>query len=130
MITATGPGATRTVDSALAFEPLLVAFVRGTARWIDPWFPKRGRRGPPVILDDVQQVEELDFEGRGVRVIRQDGALRIVAVGLVDATIELRWSFAASGSEVRGTSAELVVEGPHHEQCVADFEHWFGNQAD
>ena len=129
MITAIGPGATRTVESALALEPLLVAFVRGTARWLDPWFPQRGRRGPPAIVDDVPHVDELDFEGRGVRLIREDGALRIIAVGLVDATLELRWSFAASGGKVRGTSAELVVTGPHHEQCVADFEQWFGDQA-
>jgi hypothetical protein len=129
VITAIGKGATRTVDSVEAIEPLLVAFVRGTARWIDPWFPQRGRRGPPTIVDNVPQSEELDFEGRGVRLIREDGALRIVAVGLVDATLELRWSFAASGGEVRGTSVDLVVTGLHHEQCVADFECWFGDQA-
>lgn len=111
MITAQGP----------ALEALLVAFVRGSARWLDPWFPQRGRRGQPAIVDGVEQVEELDFEGRGVRLLREDKTLRIVGVGLVDATIELHWSFAAS-------AAELVVTGPQSEECLADFACWFGDQ--
>lgn len=131
VVSASGPAITRTVASVEAFEPLLVAFVRGTARWLDPWFPQRGRRGEPAIVDHAQHVEELDFDRRGVLLIRQDGALRIVAVGLEGAVIELRWNFVASATDVRGTSAELTAGGPHCESCVADFETWFGaSQAD
>lgn len=127
VVTATGPGATRVVASVEAFEPLLVAFVRGTARWLDPWFPQRGRRGEPA----GQVVEELDFERRGLRLIRHADALELVAVGLEDATLALRWSYVVAGSEIRGTSVQLTVDGPHHASCIADFETWFGaNQTD
>lgn len=144
--TATGPRATKIVESIDAIEPELVAFVRGTARWLDPSFPQRGRRGPNERggwTDDnqvetlMQQVEVFDAAGRGLRIIRlyrvvtpgdpHEGAIRVIAVGLAnDAKLELRWNLIASHLEVRGTSAELTVEGPHQDQCVADFHEWFG----
>jgi hypothetical protein len=144
--TARGPRATQIVDSIDTIEPELAAFVRGTARWLDPWFPQRGRRGPNERggwTDDkqvetlMQQVEELDAEGRGLRIIRlyrvvtpggpHEGAVRVIAVGLANgAQLELRWNVVASSQDVRGTSAELTVKGPQHEACVADFHEWFG----
>ena len=141
--TATGARATRTVESLDAIEPQLVAFVRGTARWLDPGFPQRGRRGSAERgqwTDDdqvqtlVQQVEEL-VDGRGIRIIRlyrvatpggpHEGAIRVVAIGLANAELELRWNFVASEADVRGTSAELTVDGAREDECVADFRAWF-----
>ncbi|HEU4729934.1 MAG TPA: hypothetical protein VFT22_18685 [Kofleriaceae bacterium] len=160
--TASGPRATVTVETLDAIEPQLVAFVRGAARWLDPWFPQRGRRGPAErggwtegdgegggeVAITMQQVEELQG-GRGVRIIRlsrapaspaslaspaspgsggaHEGAIRVLAVGLADhARLELRWNFAASEHGLRGTSAELTVDGARREECVADFRCWFG----
>jgi hypothetical protein len=84
--------------------------VRRSARSLDPEFPQHGTRGPNErgqwTNDDgtityMQQVEEFDDAGRGIRTIRlikhatpggpNEGALRIVAVGLAnDAMLELR----------------------------------------
>jgi hypothetical protein len=176
---ASGPRATVTIETLDAIEPQLLAFFRGTARWLDPWFPQRGRRGSAerggwtegeprgegdgegdgegeprgdadgegepkgdgavAVAVTMQQVEEL-LDGRGVRIIRlsrarrsptssgsHDGAIRLQAVGLPDnAQLELRWNFDASEHALRGTSAELTVDGLHHEECVADFRRWFG----
>jgi hypothetical protein len=144
--TASGPRATRTVDSLDMIEPELATFVRGAARWLDPWFPQHGRRGPNERggwTDDnqvetvMQQVEDFDREGRGLRIIRlyrivtpggpHEGAIRVIAVGLANgAQLALRWNFIASDQDVRGTSAEMTVEGPHRKECVADFHEWFG----
>jgi hypothetical protein len=146
--TASGPRATKTVESIDVVEPQLTAFVRGTARWLDPFFPQHGTRGPNErggwtgddgIETQMQQVEELDAEGRGIRVIRLyrvtppggpfEGAARIVAVGLSEGVeLELRWNFVASDTEVRGTSAELTVDGSGKEECVADFRQWFASR--
>jgi hypothetical protein len=144
-VTASGPLATRTVATLDAIEHQLVAFVRGTARWLDPDFPQRGRRGDAVDgswTDDenvetvMQQVEELYLDGRGLRIIRlhrqqtpdgpHEGAVRVVAVGLADdAKLEVRWNFLASDTELRGTSAALMVDGARQVHCVADFQRWF-----
>lgn len=144
-VMASGPRATQTVATVAAIEPQLVAFVRGTARWLDPDFPQRGRRHDAVLgswTDDeqvetvMQQVEELYLDGRGVRIIRvyrmetrdgpHEGAVRVVAVGLADdAKLEVRWNFLASGTEVRGTSVALMVDGARQVHCVADFQRWF-----
>lgn len=54
------------------------------------------------------------------------GAIRIIAVGAAnDARLELRWNFVASLTEVRGTTAELTVDGARHSDCVADFRRCF-----
>lgn len=146
-VTATGPRATRGVATVEEIEPELRGFVRNAVRWLDPRFPQRGRRSDPVEggwTDDqqvetvMQQVEELTADGRGLRIIRlyriapppepYEGAIRIIVVGAAnDARLELRWNFVASELEVRGTSAELTVDGPRHVECVADFLSWFDN---
>ena len=55
-----------------------------------------------------------------------EGAIRIVAVGVAnEARLELRWIFLASDTEVRGTSALLIVEGARESECIADFVSWF-----
>lgn len=125
--------------------PGRVTFVRGAARWLDAWFPQQGNRGPKErggwtgedgIETQMQQVGVLAPEGRGLRIIRVyrltppggplEGAVRVVAVGLpAGVELELRWNFIASETEVRGTSAELTVEGSCKEECVADFRQWF-----
>lgn len=144
-VTATGPRATRAVPNVDAIEPDLVAFVRSAVNWLDPGFPRKGQRGPRQAggwTDDNQvetefvQVEELAPDGRGLRIIRvyslarpgepYEGAVRVIAVGAADnAKLELRWNFLADEHEVRGTSAELTVEGPRYQECVADFQSWF-----
>jgi hypothetical protein len=144
-VMATGARATQTVARVDGIVPQLVAFVRGTARWLDPDFPQRGRRGDAVDgswTDDegvetvMQQVEELYLDERGLRIIRlrrlqppegpHEGAVRVIAVGLGDgAKLELRWNFLASDTEVRGTSAALIVDGARRVHCVADFQRWF-----
>jgi hypothetical protein len=139
---AAGPRATQTVDSVDAIAPQLVAFVRGAARWLDPWFPQRGLPGPGErgswtdhgVTVAVQQVEELS-DGRGLRIIHlrrgpsgdaHQGAIRVVAVGLGRRMLELRWNFVAGEHGLRGSSAELTVDGDGGDQCVADFRRWFG----
>lgn len=144
-ITATGHRATCSVASVDEIEPELVAFVRTLVRWLDPRFPETGRREPPVgggwtddqqIETQFQQVEELARDGRGLRILRLyrmtppggpfEGAIRIVALGAAnDARLELRWNFVASEFEVRGTSAELTVEGAGQVECADDFRSWF-----
>jgi hypothetical protein len=144
-VTAAGRRATRSVATVDEIEPELVAFVRTAVRWLDPRFPQTGRRGPREgggWTDDqqvetvIQQVEELARDGRGLRIIRlyriappgepYDGAIRIIALGAAnDARLELRWNFVASETEVRGTSAELTVDGARHVECVEDFRSWF-----
>jgi hypothetical protein len=153
---ATGPRATLAVETLDAIEPQLLAFLRGTARWLDPGFPQHGTRGPAqrggwsenqaadqvgnevanAVDVDMQQVDEL-LDGRGVRIIRlhraptsegaHEGAIRLQVVGLAHSQLELRWNFAASAEGLRGTSAELTLEGVQHEACVADFRRWFGS---
>jgi len=144
-VTAAGPRATRSVATVDDIEPELVGFVRTAVRWLDPRFPQTGRRGSRergAWTDDQQvetemvQVEELAKDGRGLRIIRlyritppdgpYEGAIRIIALGVANnARLELRWNFVASETEVRGTSAELTVEGTRHVECVEDFRSWF-----
>ena len=144
-VTAAGHRATRIVASVDEIEPELVGFVRSAVRWLDPRFPQKGRRGQAVgggWTDDDQvetafkQVEELADDGRGLRIIRLyriapldepcEGAIRIIVLGAAnDARLELRWNFLATETEVRGTSAELTVEGARHVECVEDFRSWF-----
>ena len=144
-VTAAGPRATRIVPTCDAIEPELVSFVRSAVRWLDPGFPQKGIRGERVRggwKDDQQveteftQVEELTSDGRGIRILRVyrmtepgppwEGAVRVVVVGAANgAKLELRWNFIATESEVRGTSAELTVEGPRQFECIADFKSWF-----
>lgn len=144
-VTAAGPRATRTVPNVDAIEPELVQFVRSAVRWLDPGFPQKGTRGERVRggwKDDEQveteftQVEELANDGRGIRIIRLyrmtepgppwEGGLRVIALGLANgARLEVRWNFVANESEIRGTSAELTVEGPRQFECIADFQSWF-----
>jgi hypothetical protein len=147
--TASGSRATRTTENVDSIEPELVTFVRGTARWLDPTFPQHGTRGPKQrgawtgddgIETQMQQVEELDGDGRGLRIVRLyrvttpggpfEGAIRIVAAGFrLGVELELRWNFVASDTYVRGTSAELTVAGPHMQECVTDFRRWFAANA-
>lgn len=144
-VTSTGPRATRTVATVDEIEPDLVGFVRSAVRWLDPGFPQKGKRGPRQKggwTDDAQvetefvYVEELAPDGRGLHMFRLyrmtpsggpwEGAVRVIVVGAANgAKLELRWNFLASESQVRGTSAELTVEGPRHTECVADFQSWF-----
>jgi hypothetical protein len=143
--TASGQRVTPIVESVDAIEPMFCTFVRGTARWLDPFFPQRGSRSAPArggwtgddaVETQMQEVDEVDPDGRGLRLIRLyrmtppggpfEGALRVAAVGLPDGfELELRWNFVASDTEVRGTSAELTVEGRRKEECLADFRRWF-----
>lgn len=144
-VTASGPRATRVVANVDEVEGELLGFVRNAVRWLDPRFPQKGRRGQGVrgawtdaeqAETEMTQVEELTPDGRGVRIIRlvrvvtegepSDGAIRVIAVGVAnDARLELRWNFITSETEVRGTSAELTVDGPRSTECVADFLSWF-----
>lgn len=144
-VTAAGPRATRTVPNVDAIEPELVGFVRSAVRWLDPGFPQKGIRDKGVKggwTDDEQvpseftQFEELSSDGRGIRIIRVyrmtppappwEGALRVIAVGAANgARLEVRWNFIADENQIRGTTAELTVEGPRHTECVADFQSWF-----
>lgn len=144
-VTAAGHRATRSVASIDEIEPELIGFMRTAVRWLDPRFPQNGGRGPRERgdwTDDQQvktefvQVEERARDGRGLRIIRlyritspggpYDGALRIIVLGAAnDARLELRWNFVASETEVRGTSAELTVDGARRVECVADFRSWF-----
>lgn len=143
---AKGPRATRTVETIDAVEPELVTFVRASARSLDPSFPQSGTRGPKARgqwKDDdqvptlMQQVEELDTQGRGIRMIRtvttrtpgepHEGAVRVIAVGLPNgARLEIWWDIILSATEVRGTSIELTVAGEGKQKCIADFHDWFG----
>lgn len=138
---AAGDQATRTVPNVDEIEPELVEFVRRVVRWLDPDFPETGERGTRVRgdwLDDQQiqtefvQVQELAPDGRGLRILRlyrvtppggpYEGAVRVVAEGLATgARLELRWNFVASHLDVRGTSAELTVDGPGHLEVVEAF---------
>jgi hypothetical protein len=142
---ATGPRAQQAIASLDDIEPELLLFMRGTARWMDPWFPQRGLRGDPQrgewTQDDGIKVymrlcDEL-VDGKGIRMIRfyyapvgSDDvhvvAIRLQVVGLVDAELELRCNFDADVNSLRGTSAVLSVAGVGHEQCLADFHRWFG----
>jgi hypothetical protein len=144
-VTATGPRATRIVPTVDAIEPELVGFVRSAIRWLDPNFPQKGTRGEKVRGDwkddqevetEFTQVEELSNDGRGIRIIRVyrmtppappwEGAVRVIVLGAAaGARLELRWNFIATESEIRGTSAELTVEGPRQFECIADFQSWF-----
>ena len=144
-VTAAGHRATRSVASVDEIEPELIAFVRTAVRWLDPHFPQSGDRGPRQRggwTDDQQvetefvQVEEVTGDGRGLRILRlyrisppgepYHGAIRVVALGAANgARLELRWNFDASETEVRGTSAELTVDGELHAECVASFRSWF-----
>lgn len=55
-----------------------------------------------------------------------EGAVRVIALGAAnDARLELRWNFLATDIEVRGTSAELTVDGAGHGECVESFRSWF-----
>lgn len=144
-VTAAGPRATRSVPTVDAIEPELIGFVRTAVRWLDPGFPQKGRRTAAVkggwtddeqVETEMTQVEELTHDGRGLRIIRLyrmappegpfEGAIRIIVVGAAnDARLELRWNFVASETEVRGTSAELTVEGSRQYDCIEDFRSWF-----
>ena len=141
-----GPRAIHTVETVDAVEPELVNLVRGYARWLDPSFPESGERGPKErgqwtnddqVVTYMQQVEEFDGDGRGIRTIRllrhaveggpNNGALRVIAVGLPEgSTLELRWNNVVSAEDVRGLSAELTVDGPNKDKCIAAFNEWFG----
>ncbi|HTL34380.1 MAG TPA: hypothetical protein VL326_14735 [Kofleriaceae bacterium] len=143
--TAAGPFATRIVETLDAVEPELVTFVRTWARYLDARDLAEGTRGPKErgqwVDDDgittyMQQVEDFDADGRGIRTIRllrheveggpNEGALRVIAIGLAnDAKLELRWNVIVSPEEVRGTSAELTAEGAGREQCIAAFRDQF-----
>jgi hypothetical protein len=144
--TATGPRATRTVETVDSVEPELAQYVRRSALLLDPSFPQSGDRGPKErgqwTNDDqtityMQQVEELDGDKRGIRTIRllrhrlpgepNEGALRVIAVGLAnDAVLEVRWNIIVSATEVRGQDAELKVDGANKDKCIADFRECFG----
>jgi len=144
-VVAAGPRATRTVATVDEIEPELVGFVRSAVRWLDPAFPQKGRRGDRVkggwtdeqqVETEMTQVEELTPDGRGLRIIRLyrmtppggpfEGAIRVIAVGAANqAKLEVRWNFIASEAEVRGTSAELTVDGTRQFECVEDFKSWF-----
>jgi len=141
----TGPRATRTADSADPVEREFVSFVRRTAHWLDPEFPTEGHRGPSErgkwtddagVVTLLQQVEEFDTQGRGIRSLRlmrlgppsgpHESTLRVVAVGMANAAqLELCWNFATTDEELRGASAELTVSGAGEERCVAAFRDWF-----
>lgn len=145
LVTSTGSRATRAVDTVDDIEGELVGFVRTAVRWLDPRFPQtgiRGERGKGGWIDDDQvevemvQEEELAKDGRGLRLIRlhrlipidgpYEGAIRVIAVGLdPELMLELRWNYIASYTEVRGTSAQLLVEGARQSECIADFVSWF-----
>ena len=144
-VTAAGPRATQIVPNVDTVEPDLVAFVRSAVRWLDPSFPQKGTRDKGVKggwTDDQQveteftQFEELTSDGRGIRIIRLyrmsppvppwQGAIRVIAVGAANgARLEIRWNFIADENEIRGTTAELTVEGPRQFECIADFKSWF-----
>jgi len=147
LVTAAGRLATRTVSRVDDIEPELRDFVRTSVRWLDPSFPHTGRRGQgqrggwtddDQVETEMTQFEELDHEGRGLRIIRLykmsppegpfEGAVRVIALGAANgAKLELRWNFLASDLEVRGTSAELTVEGERRDEVVHDFQRWFDN---
>lgn len=144
-VTAAGPRATRTVPTVDAIEPELVGFVRSAVRWLDPSFPQKGVRDKGVkggwtddekVESEFTQFEELSSDGRGIRIIRVyrmtppappwEGAIRVIAVGAANgAKLEVRWNFIADENQIRGTRADLTVEGPRHTECVADFQSWF-----
>lgn len=144
-VTAAGPRATRVVERVDDIEPELLGFVRNAVRWLDPRFPQKGQRGQGVrgtwtnadnTETEMTQVEEMTPDGRGLRIIRLcrvvtegepcEGAIRVIAVGAANgARLELRLNFLASHTEVRGTSAQLTVDGPRCSECVADFLSWF-----
>lgn len=146
LVLASGPRATRVIANADEIEPELVGFVRNAVRWIDPKFPQKGQRGQGVrgsytdptteVETEMTQVEELAPDGRGIRIIRMikivtegdpiEGVVRVVAVGVANGgQLELRWNFTATEWELRGGSAQLTVEGPRQEECIADFLSWF-----
>ncbi len=111
LVTATGLRATRTVATVDDIEPELVGFVRTAVRWLDPRFPQKG-------LLRLYRMTPIDGP--------YEGAIRIIAVGVAnEARLELRWNFVASDTEVRGTSALLIVEGARETDCIADFVNWF-----
>jgi hypothetical protein len=136
-----GARATRTVQTGADIERELMAFVRRTARWIDLEFPETGQRGPGErgqwtdddgVVTLMQQVEELDANGRGIRSIRYmrvgkgDGTLSVVAVGLPNnAQLDVDWSFTNTAEGLQGTQAMLTVSGAGEERCIAAFNDWF-----
>ena len=143
-VTAAGRRATRTVANVDEIEPDLRGFVRSAVRWLDPGFPQKGVRGPgqhgswtdDQAATEFTQFDELSRDGRGLRIIRLyktappgepfEGAVRIIVVGAANgARLELRWNFLATENEVRGTSAELTVEGERQYDCIQDFQAWF-----
>jgi hypothetical protein len=143
---ATGPRATQIAETVDVVEPEFVSFVRRAARRLDPSFPQSGQLGPTErgqwtdddqVVTLMQQVEEFDDDGRGIRTIRlvrtgvpggpHDGAVRVIAVGLAnDAALEVRWNITISATEVRGKSAQLKVDGARKDVCIAEFREWFG----
>ena len=144
--TAVGSRATRTVANLDSVEPELAMFVRGSARWLDPTFPRQGTRGPKErgqwtdedqVPTYMQLVKEYAADGRGLEFIRtvstkvpgepHEGAHRVVAVGLGEGVkLELWWSIVISANEVRGKNIELIVAGANSYECIADFRAWFG----
>lgn len=148
--TSDGPRAKQIVETVDAVEPAFVAFVRNCATHCqDPTFPQTGQRGPKErgqwansdgSITYMQQVEEFDDAGRGIRMIRlikhaapgepKEGALRMIAVGLPNnARLELRWEMVVSATEVRGTSLEIAVDGAGRDKCIAAFREWSGSTA-
>lgn len=140
-----GRRATQTIWSLDDIEPELLTFIRGTARWLDPFYPQRGARGAGQRGQWTQAdgakvsmmlVEEFAADGRGIRITRllivpaREGGvygatIRLEAIGLVDAKLVLQCDFAADEQALRGTLAALTVQGPHDEACLADFRMWF-----
>jgi hypothetical protein len=144
-VISTGVRATQVIETVDDVEPELVALVRRSVRWLDPSFPETGERGDNEggqwtnddgTVTQMQQVEEFDRSGRGIRTIRllfdatgndpQQCAVRVIAVGLPnDAVLEVRWNITVSTTEVRGNSAELTVRGANDEKCIREFGDWF-----
>ncbi|HUS29115.1 MAG TPA: hypothetical protein VMZ53_11410 [Kofleriaceae bacterium] len=143
---AKGPRAVRIVSSADEVEPELVAFVRSSARWIDPTFPQSGDRalgqkGQYTNDEGIEcyftQVEEYDSDGRGVRIVRymrvltplgpHDTSMTVTAIGLANnASLAVRWDFITTEQNLRGKSAAIFISGARKDQCIADFREWFG----
>jgi hypothetical protein len=144
-VIAKGPRSTRIVETIDQVEPEFEAFVRQTARRLDPAFPRsglraQGKRGQFTSDAGVQtlftEVDTFDSDGRGIRTQRfmyvgeaggpHNGALSVAAIGLEnDATLTVRWNYVVAATEITGISAALFVRGAAKENCIVDFRDWF-----
>ena len=149
---AKGPRALQLVETVDAVAPELVMVLRRFARWLDPTFPQepgepclgeKGQWTSDGIVTLFTQVDELNALGLGVRIIRKlsykhrysdddefeenkQGSVAVHAIGLPNGgELSINWKLIVNGREVRGTSAELWIDGPNVEACVADFRDVF-----